>query len=315
MSETRVRSHKLEPSTLSETESDNLCPENLRGFCSKGDKCERSHAISRIYHSPPPPWASQGVQSIPNFLSLRPRAPRQAVTVFDSDGPGYLCNSGEPRHDNDHVDFRNIRILPTMDEVLSLRAPYMPRKDDHPTHFLPRGQDRLLDTLFRQMRCDNVESIVHVTYHTSQLLVAAWRASKTPTGQCGKDANYRVETSRGDRFNMFRNVKFEAHHFHSSQGLIIRVSYDCPHNFRGAKMHRADVLKNGMLVALVGLDSNGIEISTTFFEVQLRESTEAMKSRNGDGTRGMTYLEYGRTLRQRILTCPSINPARLCAAR
>ena len=38
---------------------------------------------------------------------------------------GHLRQGGR-RHDNDRVDFRNIRIVPTAEELLCLAEPYLP---------------------------------------------------------------------------------------------------------------------------------------------------------------------------------------------
>jgi hypothetical protein len=42
------------------------------------------------------------------------------TTVFEYDGPSLLSIHG-PRHDNDHADYRNVKILPTTDELLAVK--------------------------------------------------------------------------------------------------------------------------------------------------------------------------------------------------
>jgi hypothetical protein len=66
-----------------------------------------------------------------------------------------------PRHDNDRFNIRNIRIVPTMDEVLSPHAHALPGNHifEPNLHWLPSGPERHLDTQFRLMREDMVSSI------------------------------------------------------------------------------------------------------------------------------------------------------------
>lgn len=59
------------------------------------------------------------------------------------DGPGSLSNAG-PRHDNDFVDIKDIKILPTAQEIRSLRSEHLPLKD--PSRWHVQGIDGLLGT-------------------------------------------------------------------------------------------------------------------------------------------------------------------------
>lgn len=69
------------------------------------------------------------------------------------DQPGNLSEHG-PRHDNDFEDIENIQILPTLEEILSDRAEYLPRTDPSTRHW--PGVDGLLDRQFRLLREDTV---------------------------------------------------------------------------------------------------------------------------------------------------------------
>lgn len=71
-----------------------------------------------------------------------------------ADGPGELSPHG-PRHDNDFIDFRRVRIGPTEAEVLAPRAPFLPvNAAGAAPHAGVRGADALLDTHFRLLRHD-----------------------------------------------------------------------------------------------------------------------------------------------------------------
>ncbi|KAI1423512.1 hypothetical protein F5Y12DRAFT_798354 [Xylaria sp. FL1777] len=67
--------------------------------------------------------------------------------------PGRLSASG-PRHDNDHANIADIRILPTNEEVVSARGEYLPSND--PSSFHLPGIIGRLDREFRLLREDTV---------------------------------------------------------------------------------------------------------------------------------------------------------------
>lgn len=69
------------------------------------------------------------------------------------DLPGALSASG-PRHDNDRAKIKHIKILPTAQEIRSLRSEYLPVKDPSKWHI--QGIGGLLDQQFRLLREDTV---------------------------------------------------------------------------------------------------------------------------------------------------------------
>ena len=86
--------------------------------------------------------------------STIPTAPNLAAAFeIAQDGPGALSLAG-PRHDNDHSYIKDIKILPTSQEIHSLRTEYLPTKDPSRWH-LP-GIQGLLDQQFRLLREDTV---------------------------------------------------------------------------------------------------------------------------------------------------------------
>lgn len=86
--------------------------------------------------------------------STTPTVPNLAAAFeIAQDGPGALSSLGS-RHDNDHSQIRDIKILPTSQEIHSLRTEYLPTKDPSRWH-LP-GIHGLLDQQFRLLREDTV---------------------------------------------------------------------------------------------------------------------------------------------------------------
>lgn len=272
--DTKIKAAELPPSSLPVIAPYFLCDDYIKGFCRRGEQCNKSHEIcitsTNIFQLP-------RIQSTPNFLSLNPRNPLRKEH-FDDDGPGVLSKYG-PRHDNDYVDIQDIKILPTTDEILSARVQYMPRKDEHVTHRLPLGAARLLDIQFRQLRYENVESIIDSCYHASQRLVVSL------TEPYLTDYDDRLVTPRGNRYSLFRDVKFEELVFNHQKGVTVRLSFACPKALRGSRLGSSKQLEEGMLVVLIGLDTNNT-LSTTFMEVSQRQTTEAMRKRTGNDLRG-----------------------------
>ncbi|KAI9451304.1 hypothetical protein BJY52DRAFT_119999 [Lactarius psammicola] len=76
------------------------------------------------------------------------------------DPPGTLRGGGEPRHDNDFTDIRDIRIAPTNDELLCPLPPYLPVFLPSAPHHLPENSmERHLDIQFRLLREELIASI------------------------------------------------------------------------------------------------------------------------------------------------------------
>ena len=266
----------LYKSSLPRIPASSLCQDHLCGFCPKGDRCSRSHTISDI-SSIQDVHTDIELSSQPNILSLKPRRALNDGPDFDIDGPGTLSSHG-PRHDNDHKDISKIKILPTADEILSLRRPYMPVKGgaSHITEDIPK----VLDLHFRHLRYDNTESIIDICYHACQNLVTMDSHFKALNyDEC-------MQTPRGTQYSMFRDIGFEEIEFHRKQGLSFRLSFACPEPLRGKAIHTSHCLEKGMLAALIGLDSENSAISVTFVEVVRRESTLAMRQKNENDLRG-----------------------------
>ncbi|MCJ1476027.1 hypothetical protein MMC13_004691 [Lambiella insularis] len=276
------------PASLESNSLSTICKEFTDGYCPYAEGCSQSHthSITLIDETPLPKPHVQTVD--PNKLSLEPRiAPPTNDAYFDEDGPGTLSSTMTARHDNDHILIQDIRILPTTDEILSLRRPYMPSKAADQPHHLPSGIPRYLDVAFRHLRYENIEPIIDLCYHGMQQLVAS-KQEETRI-----DYRFGLETFQRRRYSLFRNVAFEELIFHERKGAIVRLSYDCPRVLQGFKIHRmSGLFEEGMLCSLIGLHEDSDELTTTFFRVHLLESTDAMKSRTGNHTRSSIQLSF-----------------------
>lgn len=252
-----------------------LCSKHIDGLCRQGERCTFTHAICQVTSESVGPERPT-VDTAPNILSLANRRSRHDKSKFEIDGPGELSCS--PRHDNDCVDISHVKVLPTTDEILSQRRPYMPVKD-YASHAIP-GVKRLTDLHFRHLRYDNTEPIIDICYHAMQSMVSL--------GNELNIASYddRMQTPRGIQYSMFQNVDFVDTQFHDQRSLAFRISFACPEALRRKGIYKSSCLQEGMMAALVGFDATKARFSVTFMEVVRRESTMAMKYKTKNDLRG-----------------------------
>lgn len=78
---------------------------------------------------------------------------KQEQFVLRRDLPGRLSPHG-PRHDNDHAEISEIRIMPTYDEITASRSEYLPTTDSSQWHL--QGMRGRLDREFRLLREDTI---------------------------------------------------------------------------------------------------------------------------------------------------------------
>ena len=159
----------------------------------------------------------------------------------------------------------------------------MPTKDRHIQNQLPGGQTRHIDLNFRQFRYEHTESIIDICYHASQLQEQL--SSDPPIYEYDE----RKETPQGRRYSLFRDVEIVELNFDDRNGIVVRVSFSCPPSLRKHHLRGSGHFERGMLAALIGIDQECTSLSTTFFEIQLCQSTEAMKPRTGNELRGQLF--------------------------
>ncbi|KAI4117370.1 MAG: hypothetical protein LQ345_002382 [Seirophora villosa] len=143
-----------------------------------------------------------------------PQKSHRPVFVLGQDFPGALSELG-PRHDNDHADISDIKILPTTDEIQSPRSEYLPSSD--PTkHHLP-GLAGLLDRQFRLLREDTVGQLrdaVQIEYKRLTQPANAQTPSKRP--------------NNGIRNIIYQNVALLRLEFDRKRGLQVVAEFDQP---------------------------------------------------------------------------------------
>ncbi|OCL14224.1 hypothetical protein AOQ84DRAFT_435816 [Glonium stellatum] len=133
--------------------------------------------------------------SLPTAAEVK-RIPRfKASFEIIKDLPGTLSEDG-PRHDNDSEDIRQIKIMPTIEEIQSIRIEYLPSND--PTEWHTSGTEGLLDRNFRLLREDTVGQLRDSV--RTELEKLQYPETKT---------NIRKRTQNRTRTNIYRNVTFE----------------------------------------------------------------------------------------------------------
>ncbi|ORY02657.1 hypothetical protein BCR34DRAFT_521231 [Clohesyomyces aquaticus] len=136
----------------------------------------------------------------------KPRARYESVV----DGPGELSAIG-PRHDNDHTVIKNIQILPTFQEIICDRKPYLPVLDA--SHFHLPGIAGLLDRHFRLYREDSLGPV-------RDAVNTALKLQTNPGHPHVSDTGLRINTYAGLAFEEIRCDTFN--------GLIVTLSIEQP---------------------------------------------------------------------------------------
>ena len=174
--------------------------------------------------------------------------PRPRFDLF-VDQPGELSEHG-PRHDNDFEDIENIQIMPTMCEILSERAEYLPQTDPSTWHWT--GVAGLLDRQFRLLREDTV----------GQLRDAAkveLARIQNPHGQ------HTAARHSGARIYRYHDVRLVNAFFDDHKGLLCVLQFAQPQELNGKPAAKrkewwADTNRLGpdALIMLLGADQVAI---------------------------------------------------------
>ncbi|KAI9445914.1 hypothetical protein H4582DRAFT_1804702, partial [Lactarius indigo] len=116
------------------------------------------------------------------------------------DPPGTL-RGGEPRHDNDFTDIRNIRIAPTNDELLCPLPPYLPVFLPSAPHHLPENSmERHLDIQFRLLREEMISSFRQSVGEVKRDVEMMWAQRTCPKTQRSHTLLEKLLLSKGGAY-------------------------------------------------------------------------------------------------------------------
>lgn len=160
----------------------------------------------------------------------------------------------------------------------------MPHKDAQNSTNERRGKARMLDVQFRHLRYDTLEPVIDACYHASQFLATTF---KDPPSL---DYEARQHTVLGTQYSLFRNVRLEDSRFETG-GIHLRLSFACPARLRQKRMLSSGHFESGMLMALIGLDSENT-LSTAFLMLELCQSTLSMKPTTGNHLRASVVASF-----------------------
>ncbi|KAL6854624.1 hypothetical protein J3F83DRAFT_477514 [Trichoderma novae-zelandiae] len=182
-------------------------------------------------------------------LETRPRASVTRETfMLTRDLPGRLSLGG-PRHNNDHANIADIKILPTYEEIMSPREEYLPTNDCSQWH-IPGIRGRL-DREFRLIREDTVGQL-------RDAVRDAFRHIRGNTGAAGHQMN-----SNNLRTYTYGSATLVGIQFDTNAGLDLIVRCEQPPSVRAlsARQRRdwwekSKRLQGGALVCVLdGTDS------------------------------------------------------------
>jgi hypothetical protein len=110
--------------------------------------------------------ALQGAQNLRNVLDRElssanhmRKVEAQVAAAADRRHAAHITQLPGGRHSNDYVDFRQISIVPTVDELSPSQIPFLPRVDRVETFLAEDKQTQLLDRQFRLLREDMIRSV------------------------------------------------------------------------------------------------------------------------------------------------------------
>ncbi|PKY47020.1 P-loop containing nucleoside triphosphate hydrolase protein [Rhizophagus irregularis] len=182
------------------------------------------------------------------------------------DPPGELSKEGR-RHDNDFVEIGNISIIPTREEILCDRKPFLPSTLPDSLHFLPYGVNRLLDTQFRLLREDMLNPIRGGIYSFLNELLKDW---SSPNNNSKLSMELKKIQERGGRFKynngisdngdlqVYTHIQFVKIGCNRRKGFYCTIRFNSP-RFRNSESQRGrrdywektKKLLTGSLIAII----------------------------------------------------------------
>ncbi|OTB11705.1 hypothetical protein K445DRAFT_339577 [Daldinia sp. EC12] len=169
----------------------------------------------------------------------------RAEFIMRKDLPGRLSADG-PRHDNDHADICDIRILPTHEEIESIRNEYLPTTDAFSFH-VPGIRGRL-DREFRLLREDTVGQL---------------RDAVSTQLKAMRDPKYKHDRSNGNatRTYVYQQASIVDVDFDRNQGMDLLVQFLQPATKKSVRQRKdwwgnSKRLQPGGLVCMLSRDGS-----------------------------------------------------------
>lgn len=187
------------------------------------------------------------------------------------------------RHDNDHVSIKDIRILPTTQEILSPYDPALPGNFTflEGAHWLPPGPERWIDTHFRLFR----EDMCKILRDSMQDLLSRFRGHQFfQTGRIkGEKVDFSVYELDSMLLRMYHTGKNDRSR-RIQRGMCADVQFS--QSTLGVNIKQADRtrfwensgrLRLFSMVCLVRFD--GTELNSVFCQIVIRDIPDLVKDR------------------------------------
>ncbi|CAG8518815.1 4362_t:CDS:10 [Funneliformis mosseae] len=192
---------------------------------------------------------------ISKLTSLRYKSiARRADLERSYDPPGELSKNGK-RHDNDFEEISEISIIPTIEEILCDRRPFLPFSHPDAPHFLPNGAAKLLDTHFRLLREDLLNPIRGSISNLINVLSQDLRPSLN-NNEFSKEIR-RIQKEYGG-LHVYTNIQFVGVTCDRKKGFAYTLRFTPPKNRytnserdRIAYWEKSKRLLNGSLITLL----------------------------------------------------------------
>ncbi|CAG8532918.1 23815_t:CDS:10 [Gigaspora margarita] len=221
---------------------------------------------------------------------------KKVASILDYDPPGDLSENGK-RHNNDFKEISRIKIIPTKEEVLCDRYPFLPTMNiDDAMHYLPKGAERLLDTQFRLLREDMLCPIrIGIENFIKFISESAKNKAKIKKLQehGGRHKYENKEGMEGGDLNVYANVHFSVVKVDKRRGFYCRLGFTqppmrCHSESKEGRLQYWDKsrkLLTGSLVCLLWPSensslNNGLQFSLFFGTVVLRDEHLLSQNQN-----------------------------------
>ncbi|KAH0565112.1 hypothetical protein GP486_001496 [Trichoglossum hirsutum] len=212
------------------------------------------------------------------------------------DLPGESSKCG-PRHDNDHVHISEIKILPTVSEILSSRKEFLPTRQDFnsPSQHHKMGILRLLDAQFRLLR----EDTSGVLRDSIRLILENWDIFANNPDFRAKRRILRERSPTPAR--IYSGVKVQRVKYNLKGGLEVETEFDQVHRVRNLNFGKRqqwwrlsrELREGGPVLALIEWDGLDVkDMKLTFLLVAKRDicsrDREEQRSSEIQGVRDLT---------------------------
>eukprot|EP00884_Botryococcus_braunii_P010997 jgi/Botrbrau1/1989/Bobra.0052s0031.1 len=134
------------------------------------------------------------------------------------------------RHDNDHRQYRDIRIIPTVDEVCCAERPYLPSLDEDCEISISNAEDRHLDYHFRLLREDLVAPLRETLKELATLAQSRKNVNDNHDGGQGQHDRKKANSPK----NVFSPVYIRGIRVVPRPALMVGV--DLPKSVRAARL-------------------------------------------------------------------------------